>query len=60
MGLDPRCLGAGVRLAVEGRFESAGCREDLWFRKEYGAWQLVSFDQNCAKVDRDFEAGETR
>lgn len=45
--------------AVKARFEAAGVKYDLRQQKESGTWQLFSFDPNGAKVELDFEAGET-
>ena len=44
---------------VKARFDAAGVKYDLRQQAGSGTWQLFSFDPNGAKVELDFEAGET-
>jgi catechol 2,3-dioxygenase-like lactoylglutathione lyase family enzyme len=45
--------------AVKARFDAAGVAYDLRRQPGSGTWQLFSFDPNGARVELDFESGET-
>ncbi|HEY2559043.1 MAG TPA: VOC family protein [Caldimonas sp.] len=45
--------------AVKARFDAAGIRYDLRRQKESGTWQLFCHDPNGAKVELDFDRGES-
>ncbi|HEY2187320.1 MAG TPA: VOC family protein [Caldimonas sp.] len=44
---------------VKARFDAAGIRYDLRRQKESGTWQLFCHDPNGAKVELDFDPGES-
>ena len=44
---------------VKARFDASGIGYDLRRQRESGTWQLFSTDPNGAKVELDFEAGES-
>jgi catechol 2,3-dioxygenase-like lactoylglutathione lyase family enzyme len=44
---------------VKARFDAAAIRYDLRRQKESGTWQLFCHDPNGAKVELDFDAGES-
>ena len=48
----------GLR-AVKARFDERGVRYDLRRQAGSGTWQLFSFDPNGARVELDFDRGET-
>lgn len=45
--------------AVKARFDARGVKYDLRQQPGAGTWQLFSHDPNGAKVELDFEPGET-
>ena len=45
--------------AVKARFDERGLKYDLRRQAGAGTWQLFSFDPNGAKVELDFDAGES-
>ncbi len=45
--------------AVKARFDARGVKYDLRQQPGAGTWQLFSYDPNGAKVELDFDAGET-
>ena len=44
---------------VKARFDQRGLKYDLRQQKGSGTWQLFCLDPNGAKVELDFDAGET-
>jgi len=44
---------------VKARFDAAGQKYELRQQAGSGTWQLFTFDPNGAKVELDFDAGET-
>jgi catechol 2,3-dioxygenase-like lactoylglutathione lyase family enzyme len=45
--------------AVKARFDERGVKYDLRRQAGAGTWQLFTYDPNGAKVELDFDAGET-
>lgn len=45
--------------AVKARFDTAGQKYELKRQAGAGTWQLFTFDPNGAKVELDFDAGES-
>ena len=45
--------------AVKARFDERGWKYDLRQQRGAGTWQLFTYDPNGAKVELDFDAGET-
>ena len=57
--LDHMAFTASDLRSVKARFDAAGVKYDLRRQIESGTWQLFCHDPNGAKVELDFEAGET-
>ena len=57
--IDHMAFTASGLKAVKARFDAAGLKYDLRRQAGAGAWQLFSYDPNGAKVELDFDAGET-
>jgi catechol 2,3-dioxygenase-like lactoylglutathione lyase family enzyme len=57
--IDHMAFTASNLKAVKARFDAAGLKYDLRQQAGAGTWQLFSHDPNGAKVELDFDAGET-
>jgi len=57
--IDHMAFTASDLKAVKARFDEAGIKYDLRRQVQSGTWQLFSYDPNGAKVELDFDAGET-
>ena len=57
--IDHMAFTASDLKAVKARFDAAGLKYDLRQQAGAGTWQLFSHDPNGAKVELDFDAGET-
>ncbi|MFT3954630.1 MAG: VOC family protein [Piscinibacter sp.] len=57
--IDHMAFSATDLKAVKARFDERGVKYDLRRQAGAGTWQLFSFDPNGAKVELDFDAGET-
>lgn len=57
--IDHMAFTASDLKAVKARFDAAGLKYDLRQQAGAGTWQLFSYDPNGAKVELDFDAGET-
>ena len=57
--IDHMAFTASNLKAVKARFDAAGLKYDLRQQAGAGTWQLFSYDPNGAKVELDFDAGET-
>jgi len=57
--IDHMAFSARDLKAVKARFEARGISYDLKRQPGAGTWQLFSLDPNGAKVELDFDPGET-
>lgn len=57
--IDHMAFSARGLAETKARFDERGHKYDLRQQKESGTWQLFCFDPNGAKVELDFDAGET-
>jgi hypothetical protein len=57
--IDHMAFTASNLKAVKARFDAAGLKYELRQQAGAGTWQLFSHDPNGAKVELDFDAGET-
>ncbi|MBL8351988.1 MAG: VOC family protein [Burkholderiaceae bacterium] len=57
--IDHMAFSATGLKAVKARFDAQGVKHDLRRQAGSGTWQLFSFDPNGARVELDFDAGET-
>lgn len=57
--IDHMAFSATGLKAVKARFDERGIKYDLRRQAGAGTWQLFSLDPNGAKVELDFDAGET-
>jgi hypothetical protein len=57
--IDHMAFTASDLKTVKARFDAAGIPYDLRQQRGTGTWQLFSHDPNGAKVELDFDAGET-
>jgi len=57
--IDHMAFSARGLAETKARFDERGQKYDLRQQKESGIWQLFCFDPNGAKVELDFDPGET-
>jgi catechol 2,3-dioxygenase-like lactoylglutathione lyase family enzyme len=57
--IDHMAFSARDLRAVKARFDERGIEYDLRRQAGTGTWQLFSFDPNGARVELDFDAGES-
>ncbi len=57
--IDHMAFSARGLAETKARFDERGLKYDLRQQKESGTWQLFCFDPNGAKVELDFDPGET-
>jgi len=57
--IDHMAFTASDLKAVKARFDARGLKYDLRRQAGAGTWQLFSHDPNGAKVELDFDAGES-
>ena len=57
--IDHMAFSARGLKAVKARFDEAGWKYDLRRQKDSGTWQLFCHDPNGAKVELDFDPGES-
>jgi catechol 2,3-dioxygenase-like lactoylglutathione lyase family enzyme len=57
--IDHMAFTASNLKAIKKRFDDRGLAYDLRKQKGSGTWQLFSHDPNGAKVELDFDAGES-
>ena len=57
--IDHMAFSASDVKGVKARFDAAGVKYDLRQQKESGIWQLFTYDPTGAKVELDFDAGES-
>jgi len=57
--IDHMAFSAHDLKAVKARFDERGIEYDLRRQAGTGTWQLFSFDPNGARVELDFDAGES-
>jgi catechol 2,3-dioxygenase-like lactoylglutathione lyase family enzyme len=57
--LDHMAFSASELRSVKARFDAAQVKYDLRRQTGSGTWQLFCYDPNGAKVELDFDAGET-
>lgn len=57
--IDHMAFSARGLAETKARFDERGQKYDLRQQKESGTWQLFCFDPNGAKVELDFDPGET-